>query len=167
MAEFVHTTSRLARDESHGGVPDPQLHSHVLVIAAKRRDGQLAAVESKQLFRSAPENGAWYRAELAANLGELGLGIDRRTGREAQEAVSDLARSGELVRLQDRMWTTRELREREQEAIRTVRDRGEENAAAVSDQALREARHTVMREIGSPMTDQQNDALEQITGWAA
>jgi conjugative relaxase-like TrwC/TraI family protein len=297
-AEFVHTTSRLARDESQGGVPDPQLHSHVVVIAAERTDGKLAAVESKQLFRSARENGAWYRSELAANLRELGLGIDRRTGRdgryfevkgvsrelaerwsarardvdraaalfrsrygrdpkagelgaltvqtrgskraaatvdvsraweaigqeygssrtqtqalftdqaqtaeqradlrrdlpaavterrsmvtqreltarayelstgacrpeEAQRVVNELARSGELVRLREGMWTTRELREREQAAIRTVKARTGENAAPVTDQALREARQTVMRAIGGPLTGEQKDALERITG---
>jgi len=297
-AEFVHTTSRLARDEKAGGVPDPQLHSHVLVIAAERRDGQLAAVESRQLFKAARENGAWYRSELAANLRELGLGIDRRTGKdgryfevkgvsrelaerwsarardvdraaalfrsrygrepkagelgsltvqtrgsktaaatvdvnraweavgqeyglgrtqaqalfndraqtveqrvdlyrellsaaterrsmitqrelsarayelsagtvrpsEAQQVVNELARSGELVRLQDGTWTTRELREREQAAIRTAQARAGEIAAPVTDGALREARQTIMREIGSPLTGEQREALERITG---
>jgi conjugative relaxase-like TrwC/TraI family protein len=78
--ESLHTTSRLAKDRDAQGIPDPQLHSHVAVIAAVRRDGQVAAVESKQLFRAARENGAWYRAELAENLKQLGLPIERRTG---------------------------------------------------------------------------------------
>lgn len=80
-AEFVHTTSRLAQDQEASGIPDPQLHSHVVVFAAERKDGKLAAVESKQLYKSARENGAWYRAELAENLKHLGLQIDRRTGK--------------------------------------------------------------------------------------
>jgi conjugative relaxase-like TrwC/TraI family protein len=79
--EAVHTTSRLGRDQDTSGIPDPQLHSHVAVIAAERRDGQMAAVESKQLFRAAREGGAWYRSELAANLQELGLRIERRQGK--------------------------------------------------------------------------------------
>jgi conjugative relaxase-like TrwC/TraI family protein len=79
-AEFVHTSSRLAQDQDAGGIPDPQLHSHLLLFAAERKDGKLAAIESKQLYRSARENGAWYRAELAHNLAQLGLQIDRRTG---------------------------------------------------------------------------------------
>ena len=79
--EAMHTTSRLNRDRDASGIPDPQLHSHVAVIAAQRRDGVIAAVESKQLFRAAREGGAWYRAELASNLGELGLSIERRTGK--------------------------------------------------------------------------------------
>jgi len=50
------------------------------VIAAVRKDGVVAAVESRQLYRAAREGGAWYRAQLAANLRELGLPIERRTG---------------------------------------------------------------------------------------
>jgi conjugative relaxase-like TrwC/TraI family protein len=78
--EVVHTTSRLGKDQDEHGIPDPQLHSHIVLIAAQRKDGQIAAIESKQLFRSARENGAWYRSELAANLKELGLSIERRQG---------------------------------------------------------------------------------------
>ncbi len=83
-AEFVHTSSRLAQDQEAGGIPDPQLHSHLVVFAAERKDGKLAAVESRQLYRSARESGAWYRAELAANLCELDLPIERRTGRNGR-----------------------------------------------------------------------------------
>jgi conjugative relaxase-like TrwC/TraI family protein len=79
-AELVHTSSRLAKDQERGGIPDPQLHSHVIVMAAERQDGKLAAIESKRLYRTARENGAWYRAELANNLKNLGLRLDRRTG---------------------------------------------------------------------------------------
>lgn len=80
-AEFVHTSSRLAQDADAGGIPDPQLHSHLLLFAAERTDGKLAAIESRRLYRSARESGAWYRAELAANLRELGLSTERRTGK--------------------------------------------------------------------------------------
>ncbi len=51
-AEFVHTSSRLTRDQERDGVPDPQLHSHVVVLTAQRRDGRFAAVDSRELFRS-------------------------------------------------------------------------------------------------------------------
>jgi conjugative relaxase-like TrwC/TraI family protein len=80
--EAVHTSSRLGKGQDAHGIPDPQMHSHVAVIAAERKDGQLAAIESKQLFRAARENGAWYRSELAANLKELGLTIERRQGKD-------------------------------------------------------------------------------------
>jgi conjugative relaxase-like TrwC/TraI family protein len=79
-AEFVHTSSRLARDAEAGDIPDPQLHSHLLLFAAERTDGRLAAIESRRLYRSAREGGAFYRAELAANLQGLGLSVERRTG---------------------------------------------------------------------------------------
>jgi conjugative relaxase-like TrwC/TraI family protein len=83
-AEFVHTASRLARDQERGGVPDPQLHSHVVVLGAERQDGRFAAVDSRELFRSARANGAWYRAELAHHLNELGLEVHGGTGRDGR-----------------------------------------------------------------------------------
>jgi conjugative relaxase-like TrwC/TraI family protein len=83
-AEFVHTASRLARDPDQGGVPDPQLHSHVLVLGGERGDGRFAAVDSRELFRSARANGAWYRAELAHGLAGLGLEVRGHTGREGR-----------------------------------------------------------------------------------
>jgi AAA domain/TrwC relaxase len=86
--EVVHTTSRLGKDQDEHGIPDPQLHSHIVLIAAERKDGQMAAIESKQLYRSARENGAWYRSELAANLKELGLSIERHQGTASATSAS-------------------------------------------------------------------------------
>jgi conjugative relaxase-like TrwC/TraI family protein len=83
-AEFVHTSSRLTRDQERDGVPDPQLHSHVVILAAQRDDGRFAAVDSRELFRSQRANGAWYRAELAYELRQLGLQVRRRTGRDGR-----------------------------------------------------------------------------------
>ena len=83
-AEFVHTSSRLTRGQEGHGVPDPQLHSHVVVVAAERRDGKFAAVDSRELFRSARVNGAWYRAELAYSLGELGLEVRGGQGKDGR-----------------------------------------------------------------------------------
>jgi conjugative relaxase-like TrwC/TraI family protein len=92
-AEFVHTSSRLTRDQERDGVPDPQLHSYVVILTAQRQDGRFAAVDSRELFRSRRANGAWYRAELAHELRQLGhaVGDDRR--RTADEEVS----TGELA----------------------------------------------------------------------
>jgi conjugative relaxase-like TrwC/TraI family protein len=83
-AEFVHTSSRLTRDQERDGVPDPQLHSHVVILAAQRDDGRFAAVDSRELFRSQRANGAWYRAELAHELRQLGLEVRSRTGRDGR-----------------------------------------------------------------------------------
>ncbi|HEY5045208.1 MAG TPA: MobF family relaxase [Solirubrobacteraceae bacterium] len=296
--ESVHTTSRLAKDRDTQGIPDPQLHSHVAVIAAERKDGQVAAVESKQLFRAARENGAWYRAELAENLKSLGLPIERRTGNreryfeikgfsgelaehwstrsqdvdraaqtfrqrygrepqageldsltlstrgsksaatpadvnaawqalgaehnqtqqrseelfndwglhnqpkndlakellaevardsamvtkrelrakayelsagagrpaDADRLVDDLARSGELLQLEDGTWTTRHLREQEQATLEIAKGRANEHAAPVSEDSLKQARREIGKEIKGSLTQEQREALETITG---
>ena len=68
-----HHQSRLARDQEAGGIPDPQLHSHLSCsrpnagTASSRRSNPSSSTDR------ARENGAWYRAELAANLQSLGL----------------------------------------------------------------------------------------------
>lgn len=296
-AEFVHTSSRLAQGQEAGAVPDPQLHSHLLVFAAERVDGRLAAVESRRLYRSARESGAWYRAELAAGLRDLGLAIERRTGRggryfevagvpeslarrwsarsedvdraarafrqrygrepragelgslttatrgsksvadpidigaawravgeehglgadraealfecalgsekpvdlraellaeatreratiserelrakayelaagacrpdQADRLVADLARSGELVRLEDGSWTTRRLRELERETVETAERRAAEVAAPLGEPSLGQARREVAKRIHSPLSSEQREALETIAG---
>jgi conjugative relaxase-like TrwC/TraI family protein len=296
--EAVHTSSRLGKDQDSHGIPDPQLHSHVAVIAAERKDGQLAAVESKQLFRAARENGAWYRSELAANLKELGLGIERRQGNneryfaihgvskelsehwssrsqdvdqaaqifrtrygreprageldnltlgtrgsksaarstdinaawralgaehnqtvrrseelfndwglrnepkvdlakellaevtrersmiterelrakayelsagvcrpaEADRLVNELARSGQLLRLEGDLWTTQTHRDLEQATLDIATERATENTAPVSEQALKQARRETGRELRGSLTQEQRDAVETVTG---
>ncbi len=295
-AEFVHTSSRLTRGQERQGVPDPQLHSHVVVVAAERRDGRFAAVDSRELFRSARVNGAWYRAELAYSLGELGLDvrggrgkdgryfevegvpgdlvrrwsarteeIDRaartfreRYGREprggelgamtvatrgtktalaqvdvdqawravgeeyglgraraaalfgdrarhetrdvggslldvlvrdrstveqreldarsaelaagamrpgeAQQVVAQLTRSRELVELDGGRWTTRELRELEQRTLDRVADLSTGETPGTSKAGLALARESVRRQIRGPLTREQQDAFETVTG---
>lgn len=71
-----HTTARAV-----DGPPDPQLHTHVLVHAAVRRDGQIVAVDSRTWLTHRRELGAAYRTELAHELMTLGFGIRRGTGR--------------------------------------------------------------------------------------
>ena len=115
-AEFVHTSSRLTRDQEGDGVPDPQLHSHVVILAAQRDDGRFAAVDSRELFRSQRANGAWYRAELAHELRQLGLEVRSRTGRDGRffelegvpgQLVGRWSRRGEVIER-----AAREFRER-------------------------------------------------------
>jgi hypothetical protein len=279
-------------------VPDPQLHSHVAVIAAVRQDGKIAAVESRQLYLAAREGGAWYRAEVAHELGQFGLQIEKRSGKgeryfgiegvskdlsehwssrgedvqraaqlfrqrygrepgpgeldgltlatrggkstaavidvnaawralgeehgqsgerseelfdernidnrpnvdlakellsevtkehsmiterelrakayelsagvcrpgEADRLVGELARGGELVRLEDGTWTTRRLRELEQTTLEIAERRATENALPVSERSLKQARREVGREIRGSLTPEQREALERITG---
>jgi conjugative relaxase-like TrwC/TraI family protein len=303
-AEFVHTSSRMTVDQERGGVPDPQLHSHVVVLGAERLDGRFAAVDSRELFRSARANGAWYRAELASELGQLGLEVQGRKGRDGRyfelkgvppelaerwsarsrdiqqaaarfrerygrdpragelgsltvstrgtkttasasrvndawraageeyglsreqanslftgvdrsleqsltggqvrdlagellrdltrehSTVSDrdlharayelaagvcepaqadrvlegLARAGELISLQGGMWTTRELREREQATLAQAQSRAGERVAPVSERTLREAERGAGRELGGSLSEEQCAALRTITG---
>jgi conjugative relaxase-like TrwC/TraI family protein len=72
-----HTTARAVADQ----VPDPQLHSHVLLHAAHRRDGRLVAIDSRTWLQHQREVGAAYRTELARELATLGLAVERGTGR--------------------------------------------------------------------------------------
>jgi conjugative relaxase-like TrwC/TraI family protein len=72
-----HTTARAVADQ----VPDPQLHSHVLLHAAHRRDGRLVAIDSRTWLQHQREVGAAYRTELARALGTLGFSVQRGTGR--------------------------------------------------------------------------------------
>ncbi len=295
-AEFVHTSSRLTRDQEGHGVPDPQLHSHVVVVAAERRDGVFAAVDSRELFRSARVNGAWYRAELAYSLGELGLDVRggqgkdgryfevagvpadlakrwsartedieraartfrERYGREpragelgaltvatrgtktalrqvdvdqawravgeehglslasgqalfgerprhesrpvgsdllavlardrsmverreldaraaelaagvmrpgqARHIVAELTRSGELVELDDGWWTTRELRDLELRTLERTAELTANDRPGASEPALTAARESARKQLGGPLSHEQQDALETVTG---
>ena len=72
-----HTTARAVADQ----VPDPQLHSHVLLHAAHRRDGRLVAIDSRTWLQHQREVGAAYRTELARELATLGFAVQRGTGR--------------------------------------------------------------------------------------
>ncbi len=80
-AEYRHTT---ARGVMEGDAPDPQLHSHVVVTSAVRDDGQIVAVASRPIFRSAREVGAYYRSALAHQLQQRGYAIEQGTGRHGR-----------------------------------------------------------------------------------
>ena len=297
-AEFVHTTSRLAQDQEAGAVPDPQVHSHLALFAAERIDGRLAAIESRQLYRFARQGGGWFRADLAAELSQLGLPIERRTGRggryfeirgvpeglasgwssrsedvdraarifrqrygrepraeelgsltiatrgsksaadsidvneawravgeehglsaeraealfnersisnqesvdlraklleevtreratiedrelrakayeiaagvcrpeQADELVDEMARCGELVRLEDGMWTTRRLREMERSTLQIAERSLDRNPIPVAERFLKQARREIIKEIHGPLSVEQREALDVITG---
>jgi conjugative relaxase-like TrwC/TraI family protein len=79
-SSWQHTTARAVA----GQVPDPQLHSHVLIHGALRSDGKVVAVESRAWLVHQREIGATYRSELAQVLRELGFEIAHATGRGAR-----------------------------------------------------------------------------------
>jgi conjugative relaxase-like TrwC/TraI family protein len=72
-----HTTARAVENQP----PDPQLHSHVLLHGAVRRDGQIVAIDSRSWLVHRREVGAAYRTELAHEVSQLGFEIERCTGR--------------------------------------------------------------------------------------
>jgi conjugative relaxase-like TrwC/TraI family protein len=80
-AEYRHTT---ARSVVVGDMPDPQLHSHVVITAAVRDDGRFVAVASRPVFRSARDAGACYRSALASQLIQRGFQIEAGTGRHGR-----------------------------------------------------------------------------------
>ena len=72
-----HTTARAVDQQ----LPDPQLHSHVLLHGAVRRDGRIVAIDSRAWLVHQREVGAAYRTELARELTALGFAVQRGTGR--------------------------------------------------------------------------------------
>jgi conjugative relaxase-like TrwC/TraI family protein len=102
-----HTTARAVA----GQAPDPQLHSHVLLHAAVRRDGRLVAIDSRAWLVHQRELGAAYRTELARELSRLGFQIRRGTGRSGRYFELDGVPQGLLDR-----WSNR--RQQVQAAIR-------------------------------------------------
>ena len=72
-----HTSARAVADRP----PDPQLHSHVLLHGAVRRDGRIVAIDSRSWLVHRREVGAAYRTELAHELNRMGFEIQRGTGR--------------------------------------------------------------------------------------
>ena len=62
---------------------EPQLHTHTLLYnVARGEDGKLCCVETKEIFRYTQALSALYRSQLAANLHELGYGIEHTLGRD-------------------------------------------------------------------------------------
>jgi len=77
-SSWRHTTARAVA----GRPPDPQLHSHVVLHGAVRRgDSKVVAIESRAWLVHQREIGAAYRAQLAAELGQLGFEVQAGTGR--------------------------------------------------------------------------------------
>jgi len=77
-SSWRHTTARAVA----GRPPDPQLHSHVVLHGAVRRgDGRVVAIESRAWLVHQREIGAAYRAQLAAELGQLGFEVQAGAGR--------------------------------------------------------------------------------------
>ena len=110
-AAFTHTTARGVGD----AVPDPQLHTHVVIASVERRDGSTAAVRSRPVFRAAREIGAFYRAHLAHELRELGYEIAPAGRDGAYFSIGGVSRGAEEAfskRTAEVQRATREFRAR-------------------------------------------------------
>jgi conjugative relaxase-like TrwC/TraI family protein len=132
-----HTTARAVEDQ----VPDPQLHSHVLLHGAVRRDGRIVAIDSRAWLVHQREVGAAYRTELAHELVGLGFAVRRGTGRGGRYFELDGVPQGLLDR-----WSSRHhqvhaairqrLADREGELQAVIDEGGPAAADAVSELEL-------------------------------
>ncbi|GAO01310.1 MobF family relaxase [Anaeromyxobacter sp. PSR-1] len=83
VAKFRHETSR---------EQDPQLHTHALVLNLTRRsDGAWRALRNDEIVKATKYLGAVYRAELAAELQDLGYAL--RHGREGTFELTHMERA--------------------------------------------------------------------------
>jgi conjugative relaxase-like TrwC/TraI family protein len=182
-AEYRHTT---ARSVVVGEMPDPQLHSHVVITAAVRDDGRFVAVASRPIFRSARDAGAFYRSALAQQLIERGFRIEAGTGKHRRyfeiagrpRAMLDAfsARSREVAEAAERFrakWgrapergelrqLKRENRRRKLLVHRGQLDRAWQQTAA----AVREAEVPAAEEV-LPATALEDRVEERLTDQAA
>lgn len=132
-----HTTARAVADQ----VPDPQLHSHVLLHAAVRSDGQMVALDSRTWLVHQREIGAAYRTELAHELQTLGFTVRRGTGRGQRYFELDRVPQALIDR-----WSSRHqqvqaaiqqrLNDREQELEQTIAIGGPDAADAATELEL-------------------------------
>src|SRR6202034_2758307 len=97
--------------------------------------GQERSLERDLLQALTREHSMFRARDLRARAYELAAGICPPG--QADRVVEGLVRSGELIELRGGMWTTRELREREQATLTVAESRANESAAPVSVQALR------------------------------
>ncbi|MDO8184645.1 MobF family relaxase [Conexibacter sp. JD483] len=177
-AEFLHTTARGVG----ASAPDPQIHSHVIITSAERDDGRLTAIRSRPLLRSAREGGAFYRAELAQQLRELGYeivaaGQDGRYFRiagistEAEQAFSKRAAEVQQAARQFRADHGREPERGELRALalRTRSDKHPHTRHELDETWIATAApHGLTRQHVAALRDgEPADAPDRTAGWRA
>jgi conjugative relaxase-like TrwC/TraI family protein len=122
VAKFRHETSR---------EKDPQLHTHAVVMNLTRRsDGQWRALKNDEIVKMTRYLGAVYRAELAAELQQLGYQV-----RHERDGMFELAhidrkqlegfsqRSAQIEQRLEAMGLTRETASTEQKQQATMQSR--------------------------------------------
>jgi TrwC relaxase len=144
----------LTRDHAHA-----LLNDSAQAATQDRGAGQRPDLADRLVERVTAKSSMVSGRKLYATPYELSAGVCHPS--QAQELVKDLARAGELIKLQGGEWTTKELREREQQTIATVKERAGQNAAAVREQSLRETEREVAREIGGPLSQEQREGATE------
>jgi conjugative relaxase-like TrwC/TraI family protein len=80
-AIFTHDTARPVGDN----IPRQQLHSHIVVFNMSRdQEGQMRALEARELYRIQSYGAAVYHSELAAELRTLGYRVRSGTNHSAE-----------------------------------------------------------------------------------
>ncbi len=158
-AEYLHTTARGVVD---GDVPDPQIHSHVVVTNAVRTDGRIVAVASRPVFRAAREVGAYYRSALATELSDRGYAIESGTGnrgryfeiagvpRELTNAFS--ARTREVTRAAER-FRAKWGREPERGELRRLKLENRKSKTLVTKRDLQRSWNDTAEQNGLPLDE--------------
>ena len=85
--QVLHTTARLAADG--GGVPDPQLHVHVVLIGGVGANGRIKAFDSRAVLQRAAEIEAKASNHLAGMVWRGGFELERRVERKKDGAFKD------------------------------------------------------------------------------
>ena len=70
-ALFPHYTARPVPDQ----LPDPQVHTHAVVLNATRHDGEWRSLDSRPLYKLKMDMGAVYRQALAIEAQQLGYAV--------------------------------------------------------------------------------------------
>jgi len=100
--------------------------------------------------------------DLEARVFELAAGVERPEA--AREHLAALQQSGELVALEGGWWTTRELRELEQHALDSARDRSGERVGVASASARDAGLDAAAERWRHDLSEEQAEALATITG---
>jgi ATP-dependent exoDNAse (exonuclease V) alpha subunit len=126
------------------------------------RPGQKRDLARELLNDVTRERAIVTERDLRAGAYELSAGVCHPS--KADAFIGELVRTGELVALEGRAWTTRELRDREFAVLAIARSRFDQQAAPVSESILRGARRDLERDLGVSLSLEQRAALARITG---
>jgi conjugative relaxase-like TrwC/TraI family protein len=161
---FRHTTARAV----DGEVPDPQLHSHVLLHGAVRAgEAKIAAIESRALMVHQRELAAMYRAVLADGLRDLAYAIERNTGRDGRYFEIEGVPQAAIEEFSGRHRQVRERIEwRKQERLHGLRQLSELDGELGTEARRRLARlEAELAELGGDQGELATyDQLERIEG---